>query len=123
MSKTVTTYRVEYRATPRLHWSEWATYTELGIARQCRNRLRKDDGATGTGLPPFATRIVTTTRDIAEREMGRDERRITELESALKEAERVIRWAAQESQGKVRAELVGGWVHHADSLAKMLRTT
>ena len=33
--------------------------------------------------------------------------------AALKEAERVIRWAAQEAKGKVRREIVGGWLHHA----------
>ena len=34
--------------------------------------------------------------------------------AALDEAERVIRFAAQESQGRVKAEIVGGWIHHAD---------
>ena len=33
---------------------------------------------------------------------------------ALREAERVIRWAAQESSGRVKREIVGGWVHHAN---------
>ena len=32
---------------------------------------------------------------------------------ALAEAERVIRWAAQESAGRVRSEIVMGWLHHA----------
>lgn len=36
------------------------------------------------------------------------------LRGALGEAERVIRWAAQEATGKVKAEIVGGWIHHAD---------
>jgi hypothetical protein len=39
-----------------------------------------------------------------------------DLLEACKEAERVIRWAAQESQGRVKATIVGGWVHHADKL-------
>lgn len=37
-----------------------------------------------------------------------------DLLEALEEAERVIRWAAQESKGKVKREIVGGWLHHAD---------
>ena len=37
-----------------------------------------------------------------------------DLLAALKEAETVIRWAAQESAGRVKAEVVGGWIHHAD---------
>lgn len=36
-----------------------------------------------------------------------------ELVAALEEAWRVICWAAQESQGKVRKEIVGGWLDHA----------
>lgn len=36
------------------------------------------------------------------------------LVEALEEAERVIRFAVQESRGKVRAEIVGGWAHHAN---------
>ena len=35
------------------------------------------------------------------------------LLAALQETERVIRWAAQESQGRVKSEIVGGWLHHA----------
>lgn len=34
----------------------------------------------------------------------------------LREAANVIRWAAQESSGRVRAEVVGGWVHHATKI-------
>ena len=37
-----------------------------------------------------------------------------DLLAALEEAERVIRWAVQESAGRVKAEIVGGWKHHAD---------
>ena len=37
------------------------------------------------------------------------------LREALEEAENTIRWAAQESRGRVKAEIVGGWVHHADT--------
>jgi hypothetical protein len=37
-----------------------------------------------------------------------------DLLAALQEAERVIRFAAQEAQGKVKAEIVGGWKHHAN---------
>ncbi len=37
-----------------------------------------------------------------------------ELLAALEESERTLRWAAQESKGRVKAEVVGGWLHHAD---------
>lgn len=37
-----------------------------------------------------------------------------ELLTALREAENVIRWAAQEAAGRVKAEIVNGWTHHAD---------
>lgn len=40
-----------------------------------------------------------------------------ELLEALKEAERVIRWAAQEACGRVEKSIVGGWVHHADKIS------
>lgn len=36
------------------------------------------------------------------------------LAEALREAECVIRWAVQEAEGRVKAEMVGGWRHHAD---------
>jgi len=36
------------------------------------------------------------------------------LLSALQDAEKCLRWAAQEAKGKVKAEIVGGWSHHAD---------
>jgi len=39
------------------------------------------------------------------------------LLEALQEAERVIRWAAQEAAGRVKSEIVGGWLHHADKCA------
>ena len=38
-----------------------------------------------------------------------------DLIAALEEAERALRWAAQESKGRVKAEIVGGWLHHADA--------
>lgn len=37
-----------------------------------------------------------------------------ELLAECEEAERALRWAAQEAKGKVRAEVVGGWLHRAD---------
>jgi hypothetical protein len=37
-----------------------------------------------------------------------------ELLEALRECERVIRWAAQRSVGRVRADVVGGWLHQAE---------
>lgn len=39
---------------------------------------------------------------------------VPELLEALGEAESVIRYAAQESVGRVKAEIVGGWLHHAN---------
>jgi hypothetical protein len=36
-----------------------------------------------------------------------------ELLAALQEAVMVLKWATQEAKGKVRAEIVGGWAHHA----------
>jgi len=38
------------------------------------------------------------------------------LLAELQEAETVIRWAAQESVGRVKAAIVGGWIHHADKI-------
>ena len=35
------------------------------------------------------------------------------LVDALQEAEKVILWAAQESRGRVKAEIVNGWIHHS----------
>lgn len=37
-----------------------------------------------------------------------------DLLAAIQEAETCLRWAAQEAQGKVKAKIVGGWLHHAD---------
>jgi hypothetical protein len=37
-----------------------------------------------------------------------------ELLAALKEAESAIRWAAQEAAGRVKSEIVGGWLYHAE---------
>jgi hypothetical protein len=36
------------------------------------------------------------------------------LKEALREAENCLRWAAQEANGRVKREIVGGWLHHAD---------
>ena len=36
-----------------------------------------------------------------------------ELLEALDEAEKVIMWAAQEARGRVKAEIVNGWIDHA----------
>lgn len=37
-----------------------------------------------------------------------------DLLAALKGAENCLRWASQESTGRVKAEIVNGWIHHAD---------
>ena len=42
------------------------------------------------------------------------------LRESLEEAERIIRWAAQEARGRVKAELVGGWLHHANKIRETL---
>lgn len=34
--------------------------------------------------------------------------------AALRTAENALRYAAQESAGRVRSEIVGGWLYHAD---------
>lgn len=43
-----------------------------------------------------------------------------DLLAALEEAERVIRWAAQEAAGRVDKEKVGGWLHHADQARSVI---
>lgn len=45
-----------------------------------------------------------------------------EMLEALEEAERVIRWAAQEAKGKVNKDQVGGWLHHANKLRELTRS-
>lgn len=45
-----------------------------------------------------------------------------ELLSELKQAEAVIRYAIQESRGRVAKEIVGGWSHHADRIAALLKS-
>lgn len=37
-----------------------------------------------------------------------------DLVEQLKWTENALRWAAQEARGRVKAEIVGGWLHHAD---------
>ena len=37
-----------------------------------------------------------------------------ELLESLRECERALRWAAQRSAGRVRADVVGGWLHQAE---------
>lgn len=43
-----------------------------------------------------------------------------ELLEALRVAELTIRYAAQESAGRVKAEIVGGWLHHAQQAASAI---
>lgn len=43
-----------------------------------------------------------------------------ELVVMLGKAERALRWAAQESTGRVKAEIVGGWLYHADQAASLI---
>ena len=44
-----------------------------------------------------------------------------ELVDMLEEAERVIRHAAQEAKGRVKEELIGGWIHHADKIQALVK--
>lgn len=37
-----------------------------------------------------------------------------ELLEALRDAEKTLRWAAQRATRRVNAEVVGGWLYHAD---------
>lgn len=37
-----------------------------------------------------------------------------DLVAALEEAANCLIWAAQESTGRVKKEIVGGWVHHSN---------
>lgn len=43
-----------------------------------------------------------------------------QMADMLAEAERTLRWAVQESRGKVRKEIVGGWLHHANVVRCLL---
>ena len=43
-----------------------------------------------------------------------------ELLEALKEAYNVVIYAAQESTGRVKSEIVGGWIHHAQKMDKLI---
>ena len=43
-----------------------------------------------------------------------------ELLEACVQAEKVLRWAAQESKGRVKSEIVGGWLHHADEIQSVI---
>lgn len=38
----------------------------------------------------------------------------------LKAAEATLRWAVRESQGRVKREIVGGWLHRAESIATIV---
>ena len=46
-----------------------------------------------------------------------------DMVESLEEAERVIRFAAQEARGRVKSEIVEGWVHHADKIASTIAKT
>lgn len=49
--------------------------------------------------------------------------KLPEIVKALREAWNVICYAAQESQGRVKKEIVGGWIHHAAKIDGLLRIT
>ena len=61
----------------------------------------------------FSVRIDSTQNRNPEA-MGKLLAAAPEMLAVLEEDERVIRWAAQESHRRVKAEIVGGWLHHAD---------
>jgi hypothetical protein len=48
--------------------------------------------------------------------LAEQEAMISNLKKALSEAETVIRHAVQESTGRVKAEIVGGWLYHANKV-------
>ena len=41
---------------------------------------------------------------------------VPELLASLEEAHRVLMWAIQESEGRVKQEIRGGWKYHADRI-------
>jgi hypothetical protein len=75
------------------------------LRRQC------DDSQSGYDALAFAAEIARR----VDWALNRDPRR-----ELLAEAERVIRWASQEAAGKVRREVVGGWLHHADKIRQAI---
>ena len=70
------------------------------------------DGCGINGSDEYRTRIATFSNDAEH--YGPLFASAPELLEALKEAEGVIRWAVQESEGRVKSEIVGGWLYHAD---------
>lgn len=68
--------------------------------------------------PPAMETSSSVNRKVASGEL--ESSGDTKLLDALEQAERVIRWAAQESEGKVRREIVGGWRHHAAQLRALI---
>ena len=66
-----------------------------------------------------------TGRNVAVAYDGKDAQLLAaapQLLDALKEARTVLKWAAQESKGKVKAEVVGGWIHHADKIENVINS-
>lgn len=45
-----------------------------------------------------------------------------ELLAALRQAEAIIRHAAQESAGRVKAEIVGGWLFEASEIRSLIQS-
>ena len=46
--------------------------------------------------------------------------RAPEMLAELRRAEAALRWAAQESAGRVRKEIVGGFLHHAADIRRLI---
>lgn len=77
------------------------------------------DGPSTVRSPRICTvqNASTPVQQLSEAEMAANARLIAaapDLLAALVEAEKVIRWAAQEAAGRVDKEKVCGWIHHAD---------
>jgi len=43
-----------------------------------------------------------------------------EMLDALEEAANVLIWAAQEAKGRVKAEIVGGWIYHSNKVREVI---
>jgi hypothetical protein len=81
----------------------------------CSDRIPSAPAHQGQIYDTATGRTVALTYDDDTGERTRLIAAAPDLLAALVEAEAVIRWAAQEAKGRVKAEMVGGWLHHADS--------
>ncbi len=82
------------------------------------------DGCGINGPDEHRTRLFTAPRDKWDSPEIRKYAPLfvaaPDMLEALKEAENCLRWAAQESVGRVDKEKVGGWLHHADKVRAVI---